>query len=267
MKETHLFYLPGLPSAAEMPAEEAGHAIRVLRMREGDTLWATDGRGGLYACRIVSATPKRCALEVERSRQAERPWRGGIHLAVAATKNMDRMEWLAEKATEIGLDSLTFLDCRNSERHVVKTERIEKIVVGALKQSHKAWLPRVAGPVALPQFLAQPFAGEKFIAHCQAGAPSADAFDDLLRSTGADSLLAGAVSPEGDTLVLIGPEGDFTPEEVAQARAAGFQPVSLGPCRLRTETAALVAVHLMNLAKSGTPAAPHTHPAAPCSNS
>ena len=267
MKETHLFYLPGLPDTVEMPAEEAGHAVRVLRMREGDALWATDGRGGLYACRIISATPKRCAIEVERSRQAARPWRGGIHLAVAPTKNMDRMEWLAEKATEIGLDSLTFLDCRNSERRVIKTERIDKIVIGAIKQSHKAWLPRVAGPVALPRFLAQPFAGQKFIAHCQAGEPSADAFDDLLRSTGAATLLAGAVRPEGDALVLIGPEGDFTPEEVALARHAGFQPVSLGPCRLRTETAALAAVHIMNLAKSGTPFPPHPHPATPCSNS
>ena len=267
MKETHLFYLPDLATSGEMPAEEGGHAVRVLRMREGDALWATDGRGTFYACRLVAATPKHCAVEVEERLTVPRTWNGGIHLAVAATKNMDRMEWLAEKATEIGFDSLTFLDCRNSERRVVKTERIEKIVVAALKQSHKAWKPLVAGPVPLAEFLSRPFAGQKFIAHCHAAAPVGGAFEGLLAGTGVSTLLAGAVAPTGDALVLIGPEGDFTPDEVAAAEAAGFQAVSLGRSRLRTETAALVAIHLMNLAKSGSPAPAPPHSLTPCSNS
>ncbi len=266
MKETHLFYLPDVATSAEMPAEEAGHALRVLRMREGDAFCATDGRGTFYACRIASATAKRCAFEVERHIYVPRTWNGAIHLAVAPTKNMDRMEWLAEKATEIGFDSLTFLDCRNSERRVVKTERIEKIVVSALKQSHKAWKPAVTGLTPLADVLSRPFAGQKFIAHCHAAPSAGNGFDALLYGTGIGTLLSTALAPTGDALILIGPEGDFTPEEVAQAEAAGYQPVSLGPSRLRTETAALVAVHLMNLAKSGgnMPLPPHSE--SPCNN-
>lgn len=155
-----------------------------------------------------------------------------MHIGMAPTKNMDRTEWFAEKATEIGIDELTFLNCRYSERKVIKTERIQKILVSAIKQSLKARLPRLNEMTDFAKFVSQPFEGQKFIAHCHAGEKP------LLR----DVLLPGL-----DAVVLIGPEGDFSEEEVALAEANGFLPISLGKSRLRTETAALVACHIMNL--------------------
>ena len=234
MKEVHLFYAPGLPECAELPAEEAAHAVRVLRMKAGEALLATDGRGSFYECTLQSASPKSCSLHIDRTIPGEKYWHGEIHLAVAPTKNMDRMEWLAEKATEIGMDGIHFLLCHNSERRVLKTERVEKIVVAATKQSHKAYKPTVAELTPFAAFLQQPGTGAKFIAHCLAAEGELPFLFDLLPA-------------HGDATVLIGPEGDFTPEEVERAQAAGYQPVSLGRSRLRTETAALVAVQLMNL--------------------
>lgn len=236
MKEIHLFYAPGLPQANELPDEEAGHAVRVLRMKEGDHLLATDGKGMFYECSLLSASPKRCSVRVERSYPGEVLWRGRIHLAVAPTKNMDRIEWLAEKATEVGFDRITFLLCRNSERKVIKTERVEKIVVSATKQSHKACKPQVDELTPLAQFLRQPLSGKGFIAHC-------------LAEEGALPFLYDVLPADEDATVMIGPEGDFTPEEVALAEAAGYRSVSLGRSRLRTETAALTAVQWMNLRK------------------
>ena len=146
---------------------------------------------------------------------------------------MDRTEWFAEKATEIGFDELTFLNCRYSERKVIKTERIHKILVSAIKQSLKARLPQLNEMTDFNRFIRQPFTGQKFIAHCYEGEKQ---------------LLKDCLQRGEDALVLIGPEGDFSEEEVQEALAHGFRPISLGPSRLRTETAALVACHLMNLA-------------------
>ena len=148
---------------------------------------------------------------------------------------MDRIEWFAEKATEIGFDELTFLDCRFSERRVVKTERVEKILVSAMKQSLKPTLPVLNGMTPFNKFVAQPFTGQKFIAHCYEGDKEP---------------LMQALTLGEDALVLIGPEGDFSPEEVQLAIRHGFRPITLGKSRLRTETAALVAVHVMNLTHS-----------------
>ena len=234
MKEIHLFYAPELPDRLALPDEEAGHAVRVLRMKDGDALLATDGRGTFYECTLLSASPKHCALQIERSYPGDHLWQGHIHLAVAPTKNMDRIEWLAEKATEIGFDELTFLLCKNSERKVIKTERVEKIVVSATKQSHKAHKPEVHELTRIADFLRQPRTGKKYIAHC-------------LAEEGSLPFLFHLLPADGEVTVLIGPEGDFTPEEVAMAEAAGYQSVSLGRSRLRTETAALVAVQLANL--------------------
>lgn len=246
MKEIHQFYVPGLPADSELPAEEAIHAVRVLRMKEGDSLLATDGRGTFYDCRITLATPKRCRFEVVHTHTAPPLWQGGIHLAVAPTKNMDRMEWLSEKATEIGWDSIAFLNCKNSERHIVKTERIEKIVVAATKQSRKARMPEIIPMTDFRTFIEQPFEGQKFIAHCHDDIDTADAG---AASAAPSAFLSDVLQADGQALVLIGPEGDFSADEVRQAVEAGFRPISLGPSRLRTETAALVAVHLMNLRK------------------
>lgn len=245
MKELHLFYAPDLEGRNALPEEEAAHAVRVLRMKEGDTLWATDGKGTFYDCMVTATTGGRrpeCFVEVERRHAWQRPWKTGIHLAMAPTKNMDRVEWLAEKATEIGMDSLNFLDCEYSERRVLKTDRVERIVVSATKQSHKAIKPTVAPLLAFKHFIDRDFEGDKFIAHCY---PQND-----IDGSNAKPHLFEVVRPQHPTLVLVGPEGDFSVEEVRLAQTAGFRSITLGESRLRTETAALVAVQLMNLKKS-----------------
>ncbi len=229
----HLFYTPDITTNPELPQEEAAHAIRVLRLSEGDEVMLTDGKGSFYRAKIDMISGKRCYVRIVETTTPEPLWYGHLHLAMAPTKNMDRIEWFAEKATEIGVDEITFLDCRYSERRVVKTERIEKILVSAMKQSLKPTLPRLNGMTSFDKFVAQPFVGQKFIAHCYEGDKES---------------LQRALAPGEDALVLIGPEGDFSPEEVEKAIAHGFRPITLGKSRLRTETAALVAVHLMNLA-------------------
>lgn len=228
----HLFYTPDIALCHELPADEAAHALRVLRLQSGDEVSLTDGQGNLYRAIISECNRKRCLVEVEGKEEQPPLWEGHLHLALAPTKNMDRMEWLAEKATEIGFDELTFLNCQWSERRIVKGERIEKILVSAMKQSLKARLPKLNEMTDFMHFVKQPFSGQKFIAHCHEGEKL------LLRQT---------LQPAEDALVLIGPEGDFSPDEVAEAIRQGFKPVTLGNTRLRTETAALVAVHLMNL--------------------
>ncbi|MDD7722444.1 MAG: RsmE family RNA methyltransferase, partial [bacterium] len=159
-------------------------------------------------------------------------WSSYLHIAVAPTKNMDRMEWFAEKATEIGIDEINCLNCRFSERKEVKPQRLEKILVSAMKQSQKATLPLLHGMTDFRTFVKQPFEGQKFIAHCEAGEKP---------------LLSKVYHPGERVLILIGPEGDFSPEEIALAQEQGFQPISLGPSRLRTETAALAACHTIRL--------------------
>ncbi|MGN0066901.1 MAG: 16S rRNA (uracil(1498)-N(3))-methyltransferase [Bacteroides sp.] len=231
----HLFYTPDIAHSHELPADEAAHALRVLRLQPGDEVRLTDGQGGFYHARISECNRKRCMVEVIEQEEQAPLWTGHLHLALAPTKNMDRMEWLAEKATEIGFDELTFLNCQWSERRIVKGERIEKILISAMKQSLKARLPKLNDITDFAQFVKQPVSGQKFIAHCHEGEKTP---------------LRQALQPAQDALVLIGPEGDFSPDEVALAVAEGFTPVTLGNTRLRTETAALIAVHLMNLAHS-----------------
>ena len=228
----HVFYTPDIAVTCEMPEEEAAHCLRVLRLGVGDEVMLTDGKGCFYKAVISAASGKRCQVKVTETIEQEPLWNGHLHLAMAPTKNMDRIEWLAEKATEIGLDELSFLNCRYSERKVIKTERVEKIVVSAVKQSLKARKPVVNEMMDFARFVKQDFAGQKFIAHC---------------NEGEKPLLKEILVPGEDALVLIGPEGDFSPEEVKLAESLGFRSISLGKSRLRTETAALVSVHIMNL--------------------
>ena len=228
----HVFYTPDIKHSAELPEEEAAHAVRVLRLQPGDEVTLTDGRGSFYRAEITTATNKRCLVRILEAQPQAPLWSGHLHIAMAPTKNMDRTEWFAEKATEIGMDELTFLNCRYSERKVIKTERIHKILVSAIKQSLKARLPRLNEMTDFDKFIEQPFSGQKFIAHCHPGEKP---------------LLRDIMLPGQDALVLIGPEGDFSEEEVRKAEARGFFPISLGKSRLRTETAALVACHILNL--------------------
>ena len=222
----HVFYTPDIAVSPELPEEEAGHCLRVLRLGIGDEVMLTDGKGYFYKAVISAATGKRCQVKVVETILQEAFWNGHLHLAMAPTKNMDRIEWFAEKATEIGFDELTFLNCRFSERKVIKTERVEKIVVSAVKQSLKASKPIVNEMIDFNKFVQKEFGGQKFIAHCYEGEKP---------------LLKDVLVPGEDALVLIGPEG------VKKAEEAGFRAISLGKSRLRTETAALVAVHIMNL--------------------
>lgn len=227
-----LFYTPDIAVNAELPEEEAGHCIRVLRLSEGDEIRLTDGKGFFYRAAIRRAHPKHCEVEVLESWPQPALWPFRLHIAVAPTKNMDRMEWFAEKATEIGIDEITCLNCRFSERREIKTARLEKILVSAMKQSLKATLPRLTGMTDFKTFVGRPFDGRKFIAHCEEGEKA--------------SLKSSYRSGE-NALILIGPEGDFSPEEIALALAAGFEPISLGESRLRTETAALAACHTIHV--------------------
>lgn len=232
MKELRFFYTP-TPEAGQLPQDEAQHALRVLRLGMGDELHLMDGKGAFHRAVITEADNHHCRYRILESVPQQPEWTGKIHIAVAPTKNMDRMEWFVEKATEIGFDRLTLLDCRFSERRVVKNERLEKIIVSAMKQSHKAWLPQLDEMTPFRKFITQPdLPAQRFIAHCYEGEKP---------------FLLDLLAPCTPALVLIGPEGDFSIDEVREAEAAGFRSVSLGTSRLRTETAALVAVHMMRI--------------------
>ena len=250
MKEFHLFYAPQLPDGPlELPQEEASHAVRVLRMKEGDELLLTNGCGTFFEARLTMATPKHCCFAIERQWDDPKPWAGSITVAVAPTKNMDRMEWLVEKATEIGFDRLVLLLCDHSERRTVKTERLEKVAVSAMKQSHKAYKPAIVEMTPLKKFLREEAGPQsRFIAHCFEPEEGTDAASPACHLS-QRNFLSDLLRPDAEATVLIGPEGDFSLQEIETALAEGWQPVSLGESRLRTETAALVAVHLMRLAK------------------
>lgn len=232
-----LFYAPDYtPPRYTLPEEESKHCVRVLRLKEGDTLHLTDGRGNLYGCRIVSAHPKRCEVEqvsVEREYE-KRPYR--LTMAVAPTKNIDRFEWFLEKATEVGVDEIVPIESERSERRAFKRERGEKVVTAAVKQSLKAYHPLLHNLTPLRELLAAPFGGRKFIAHC-----------DTPQSPGGKRYLPSVLKKNENILILIGPEGDFSPEEITFARANGFEEISLGRQRLRTETAAVVAATMVSV--------------------
>ncbi|MCD8266643.1 MAG: 16S rRNA (uracil(1498)-N(3))-methyltransferase [Prevotellaceae bacterium] len=227
----HYLYDPEV--RGELPREEAHHALRVLRLGKGDSVRLTDGKGGLFEARITEARGSRVAYEVLRELPGSPLWQGRLCLAVAPTKSAERMEWLVEKATEIGFDELTFLCCRFSERRTLNMERLERIAVAAMKQSQKAWKPRLCPLTDFNEFVRQERAGGRFICHCHEGLSQRPHLLEALR--------AG----EGAT-VLIGPEGDFSLEEVQEAERRGYTGVSLGRSRLRTETAALAALLWMS---------------------
>lgn len=227
-----LFYSPEISEDMELPQDEAQHCIRVLRLKENDMVRLTDGKGFFYDAVITAVTGKRCMLHIERTFEQQPLWNGYIHLAVAPAKLMDRNEWFVEKAVEIGVDEISFIKTAHSERDVIKLERIEKIAVSAMKQSKKAVLPKINQMVKFSDFISLHSDGDCYIAHCEEDRKLA---------------LKDCVVSGNKSLVLIGPEGDFSPSEVDFAVNAGYKGVSLGPSVLRTETAALAAVHIMNL--------------------
>ena len=236
-----LFFAPDIYTTWELPEEESAHCLRVLRLGVGDELEVTDGKGCILRTAIVSTAGKRCKVEMIEERCVEKGWNGNLTIAIAPTKNMDRIEWLAEKATEIGWDKVSFLNCRFSERKVIKTDRIERIVVSAMKQSLKFHKPVVEEMTDFKKFIESPREGQKFICHCHA---SEDIGED---TASARPFLLDILQKGEPATVLIGPEGDFSIDEVKYALTKGYQSVSLGKSRLRTETAALVAVHCMQI--------------------
>ena len=223
-----LFYSPDItPPLYTLSEEESGHCVRVLRLKEGDSLHITDGKGTLYRAEVEDAHPKRCTIRIveEHHEWEKRPY--SLTIAVAPTKNIDRIEWFVEKATECGIDRIVPILCDHSERKVIKGERLEKIAISAMKQSLKAYLPTIAPLTPIRTLLEEPFDGVRLIAHCE---------EDMER------IFMGELIGKGDNvMVLIGPEGDFSKEEIEAARKAGFKEVTLGKERLRTETAALAA--------------------------
>lgn len=223
-----LFYAPDITTPLYTLDEvESGHCVRVLRLAAGDRLNITDGRGTLYDAEVVEPHPKRCTVRIvaEHPEWERRPYR--LTVAVAPTKNIDRIEWFVEKATECGIDRIVPIECAHSERRIIKLERLEKIAASAMKQSLKAYKPEVDELTPFKQLLTMPFEGKRLIAHCE------EAERRPLREV---------VDAGEDVLLLIGPEGDFSHEEIEAARKAGFIEVTLGDMRLRTETAALAGV-------------------------
>lgn len=227
-----IFYAPDLLSTHELPEEESGHAIRVLRHQVGDEIEVVDGRGTWFHCRITIAHAKHCGVEVLSS-ESDKHWPYGVEMVVAPTKNLDRMEWFLEKATEMGLDRFIPIKSRFSERKELKVERMKKIAVSAMKQSLKATLPVIDEMTDIKKVLEEPFDGQKFIAHCMDNQPR--------------QLLSHLIRPGLNVRILIGPEGDFSPEEVQLAINNNYIPISLGEQRLRTETAALASVHTIHV--------------------
>ncbi|MEA3462609.1 MAG: 16S rRNA (uracil(1498)-N(3))-methyltransferase [Bacteroidota bacterium] len=220
----HLFYNPLVQGDIfKLEEQESKHAIRVLRLVRGDHVIVVDGKGGWYEAVIEDDHPKCCSLKIKTGVKGYQPLSYALHLAVAPTKNLDRFEWFLEKATEIGISEITPLICRRSERRQLKMERLEKILLSAMKQSLKAYKPLLHKPLSMEEFLKTVRPGTLGIAHCYPlDRPS---INDLEHS--------------GNYTLLVGPEGDFTEEEISDALKAGYVPFHLGSSRLRTETAAI----------------------------
>lgn len=226
-----LFYIQNPKDEIILSAEESKHATKVLRKKEGDILNFTDGKGYFYKAKITVADTRKCRLEIVSSEQKEKQHNYHLHIAIAPTKNMDRFEWFLEKATEIGIDEITPIICSRSERKAIKTERCNRILLSAMKQSLKFHLPKLNEAISLNDFIKQDFEGTKYIAHCEEGNKT-----ELKEK-----------KKEKRTLILIGPEGDFSATEIEMVLQYQFKAVSLGTSRLRTETAGIIAAHTINI--------------------
>ncbi|MCB0410701.1 MAG: 16S rRNA (uracil(1498)-N(3))-methyltransferase [Flavobacteriales bacterium] len=211
---------------------ESKHAIKVLRLGQKDIIHLIDGKGHFYEAEIIDAHPKKCEVKINQVKKEEKP-KSYIHIAIAPTKNTDRIEWFVEKVTEIGISEITPIVCDHSERKVLKTDRLEKRAIAAMKQSLKAFLPKINEAISLKDFIQQTAKDEnKMIAHCYQ--EEQKHLKEVYKTT-------------QNCIILIGPEGDFSQQEVELAMKNNFTPISLGASRLRTETAGMVACHTINL--------------------
>jgi len=225
-----LFYNPSIDkNTHEITFDkiESRHVIKVLRKKEGDHIYLTNGKGDLFHCKISIANDKKCLISVVNIEQKKQHRKYYLHLAIAPTKNNDRLEWFLEKATEIGIDEITPIICDNSERKFIKLERLKKIIISAMKQSLKFHLPKLNEVVTLSEFLKHNQTQGKYIAHCVENEKQ---------------LMKDVLLPQESSTILIGPEGDFSFSEIEKSLQKGYTPITLGKARLRTETAALVSV-------------------------
>lgn len=228
----NVFYQPEIPNGIRyLDHEESRHCAKVLRKKTGDSVQITDGKGSLYKATLTESRPDKCSFKIDATeKEASRSYY--IHIAIAPTKNPDRTEWFVEKAIEIGVDEISFLLCDNSERAALKTDRLEKLAISAMKQSLRFTLAKINHMVLLKDFVKETQAASKFIAYVDQTNP-----DHLLKQAAAKS----------NYVILIGPEGDFSKKELELAIENGYKKVSLGANRLRTETAGLAACHILNL--------------------
>ncbi len=229
----HLFYTPDLRNKIyTLDEAESKHCIKVLRLGINDKVELIDGKGGFHKAKVIDLNPKKCSVEITETIMEYAKRNHYLHIAIAPTKNVDRFEWFLEKATEIGIDEITPILCDHSERKVLKNERLEKIIISAIKQSIKAYKPVLNNLTKLSDFVGSNFNGNKFIAHCEENQKYS---------------LKKVYNNGENALILIGPEGDFSLEEINVAKKNNFKEVSLGESRLRTETAGIVACHTINL--------------------
>lgn len=227
------FYSPDIENTHALGVEESGHCVRVLRKKEGDIIYVTDGKGDRFECIIKNADSRVVKLEILNTEKIKKSWAFNITLVVAPTKNADRMAWLVEKCTEIGIDSIYFLDCRRNERKNINIDRLRRNAISAMNQSLKTRLPQICGMVKFDRVTELP--GEKFFGYCNTQLERKDFVKEL--------------SPGSDVVIVIGPEGDFSEEEVDFMLKKEFRAVTFGEERLRTETAALygvTAIHVKN---------------------
>ncbi|MBP5306451.1 MAG: 16S rRNA (uracil(1498)-N(3))-methyltransferase [Paludibacteraceae bacterium] len=235
--QDNIFYTPSINPDAEyfiLPEEESKHCIKVLRLLEGEYITLVDGCGNAYECIIVTPNAKHCEVQITDIEREVQKKNYKLHIALAPTKLNERTEWFLEKCTEIGIDEITPLLCHRSERKELKTERMMKIIIAAMKQSHKAYLPRLNEMTPLKRVIEEATETQRYICHCGDG----------------EKVPLKTASPHSDTLILIGPEGDFDKEELELAKQRGFIPTTLGESRLRTETAGIVACHTIHLINS-----------------
>ena len=229
----HVFYTPDIDSSEySLNEEESKHCLKVLRLGLGDVVHLIDGRGGFYEAEIIGEGKRNVQLRVTQSTQEYQKRNHHLHIAVAPTKNIDRLEWFLEKATEIGIDEITPVICERSERKIIKEDRLNKVITSAVKQSLQAYHPLLNPQIAFTDFLKKECDSIKMIAHC---------IDEETRQ-----YINQVARPHQRYLILIGPEGDFSPKEIELALQNGFKPLTLGNTRLRTETAALAACFEVN---------------------
>jgi 16S rRNA (uracil1498-N3)-methyltransferase len=230
-----LFFHPDPTADYTLSEEESLHAVKVLRLKELDTLTIIDGKGSLFEAQITNAHPKKCSFAILNSKKETKNRTYNLHLAIAPTKSIDRMEWLVEKAVEVGIDEISFLQCDRSERKNINLERVEKIAISGMKQSMNLYLPIVNEMIPFHKFISTSRNEKCFIAHLEEGERK---------------LFQKEITDISNILLLIGPEGDFSKEEIQLAINNKYTPVSLGTSRLRTETAALAACFITNTIKN-----------------